>query len=62
MRETAKLAFGREISHVFLLHLGAFSPVILPDLFALLEKEGFQLTTLEDAQSDPVYAIDPDLA
>lgn len=61
-RETAKLAFGREISHVFLLHLGAFSPVILPDLFALLQKEGFQLTTLEDAQSDPVYAIDPDVA
>jgi len=61
-RETAKLAFGREISHVFLLHLGAFSPVILPDLLALIEKEGFQLTTLEDAQSDPVYAIDPDVA
>ncbi|APV52484.1 hypothetical protein BWI17_15785 [Betaproteobacteria bacterium GR16-43] len=61
-RETARMVFGREISHVLLLHLGAFSSTILPDLVALLRKEGFQLTTLEDAQSDPVYALDPDVA
>jgi peptidoglycan-N-acetylglucosamine deacetylase len=58
-REMAKLVYGREIKHVMLLHLGAFSPQILPSLFELLQKKGFELTTLEDAQSDPAYASDP---
>jgi peptidoglycan-N-acetylglucosamine deacetylase len=58
-REMAKLVYGREIKHVMLLHLGAFSPQILPSLFELLKKKGFELTTLEDAQSDPAYASDP---
>jgi peptidoglycan-N-acetylglucosamine deacetylase len=58
-REMAKLVYGRPIKHVLLLHLGAFSPQILPHLFELLQKKGFELTTLEDAQSDPAYASDP---
>jgi peptidoglycan/xylan/chitin deacetylase (PgdA/CDA1 family) len=58
-REMAKLVYGREIKHVMLLHLGAFSPQILPSLFELLKKKGFELTTLQDAQNDPAYASDP---
>jgi len=58
-REMAKLVYGREINHVLLLHLGAFSETILPPLFDLLKKKGFQLTTLEDAQSDAAYLTDP---
>ena len=58
-REMARRVFGRDINHVMLLHLGAFSPQILPELFALLKQKGFTLTTLEDAQSDPAYASDP---
>jgi peptidoglycan/xylan/chitin deacetylase (PgdA/CDA1 family) len=61
-RELAKRAFGREISHVLLLHLGAFSSTILPDLFDLLRQRGFKLVTLEEAQSDPAYQTDPDAA
>jgi peptidoglycan/xylan/chitin deacetylase (PgdA/CDA1 family) len=53
--------FGRDIHHVMLLHLGSFSPHILPDLFAVLKQEGFDIVTLEEAQSDPVYAQDPDI-
>ncbi|HKE93699.1 MAG TPA: hypothetical protein VKB34_05270, partial [Povalibacter sp.] len=49
-------------SHVLLLHLGAFSPEILPALLDLLEKKGFTLATLEEAQSDAVYTGDPDFA
>lgn len=61
-RQIAKTVFGREISHVLLLHLGAFSSRILPDLFDLLRQKGFNLVTLEEAQLDPAYDSDPDTA
>jgi len=59
-REMAKLVYGHDINHVLLLHLGAFSSSILPDVFDLLKKKGFQLVTLEEAESDPAYQSDPD--
>jgi peptidoglycan/xylan/chitin deacetylase (PgdA/CDA1 family) len=59
-RAMAKLVFGRDINHVLLLHLGAFSVNILPDLLDLLQKKGFHLVTLEEAQRDPAYRTDPD--
>jgi peptidoglycan/xylan/chitin deacetylase (PgdA/CDA1 family) len=61
-RQMAKLVFGREISHVLLLHLGAFSSTILPELFDLLHDKGLTLVTLEEAQSDAAYQADPDAA
>ncbi|MBC8024538.1 MAG: polysaccharide deacetylase, partial [Steroidobacteraceae bacterium] len=30
------------------------------DLLALLKKQGFEIVTLEEAQSDPIYETDPD--
>jgi peptidoglycan-N-acetylglucosamine deacetylase len=60
-RSQAKLIFGRDINYVLLMHLGAFSSTILPDAFDLLKKKGFQLVTLEEAESDPAYDIDPDV-
>jgi len=59
-REMAKLVYGHDINHVLLLHLGAFSSTILPDALDLLEKKGFTLVTLEEAESDPAYEGDPD--
>jgi peptidoglycan/xylan/chitin deacetylase (PgdA/CDA1 family) len=59
-REMAKLVYGHDINHVLLLHLGAFSSTILPDALDLLEKKGFTLVTLEEAESDPAYETDPD--
>jgi peptidoglycan/xylan/chitin deacetylase (PgdA/CDA1 family) len=58
-REMAKTLFGHEINYVLLLHLGSFSSTILPEALDLLKKKGFTLVTLEEAQSDPVYALDP---
>ncbi|MFZ0322418.1 MAG: polysaccharide deacetylase family protein [Candidatus Sulfotelmatobacter sp.] len=58
-REQAKLIYGREISYVLLMHLGAFSSTILPDALDLLKKKGFKLVTLEEAESDAVYEGDP---
>jgi peptidoglycan/xylan/chitin deacetylase (PgdA/CDA1 family) len=59
-REFAQLVYGHDINHVLLLHLGAFSSTILPDVLNLLEKKGFKLVTLEEAESDPAYETDPD--
>ena len=59
-REQAKLIYGREISYVLLMHLGAFSSSILPDALDLLKKKGFQLVTLEEAEKDEIYVGDPD--
>jgi len=60
-RSFSKQVWGRDINHVLLLHLGSFSSTILPDLFALLDREGFDIVTLEEAQSDPIYQSDPDI-
>lgn len=59
-RELAQMVYGHDISHVVLLHLGAFSSTILPDALGLMQKKGFNFVTLEEAESDPVYAGDPD--
>ncbi|SRR5579871_4783645 len=56
----AKLIYGHEINYVLLLHLGSFSSLILPDAFELLKKKGFQLVTLDEAESDEAYKGDPD--
>ena len=58
----SRAVFGRDIRHVMLLHLGSFSSHILPDLFAILDEEGFEIVTLEEAQKDPAYDYDPDFA
>ena len=61
-RELSRQVFGRDINHVVLLHLGSFSSHILPDLLKLFADEDYQIVTLEEAQSDPVYETDPDVA
>jgi peptidoglycan-N-acetylglucosamine deacetylase len=58
----SRAVFGRDIHHVMLLHLGSFSSHILPDLFEILDEEGFEIVTLEEAQKDPAYDYDPDFA
>ena len=61
-QEMASRIYGRDIAHVMLLHIGGFQTVMLPALLELLEQKGFRLVTLPEAQSDPVYAVDPDQA
>ncbi len=60
-RDNSRTVFGRDINHVMLLHLGAFSSHILPDLFGILDEEGFDIVSLEEAQQDPAYDYDPDI-
>jgi peptidoglycan/xylan/chitin deacetylase (PgdA/CDA1 family) len=61
-RAQAKLIYGRDISYVLLLHLGAFSGTILPEALDLLRKKGFTLVTLQEAESDAAYEDNPDVA
>jgi hypothetical protein len=58
--EMARLLYGRDIDHVVLLHLGAFTATILPSTLELLRNKGLSLVTLEEAQRDLAYASDPD--
>lgn len=57
-REMTHTLYGRDIPYVLLLHVGAFDARMLPKLVALLRERGFSFTTLEKAESDPVYSED----
>lgn len=57
-RDASQALLGRDISHVMLLHVGAFQIEMLPRLLDLLRERGFTLTTLEDAAGDTGYAPD----
>jgi peptidoglycan/xylan/chitin deacetylase (PgdA/CDA1 family) len=61
-REEARIAFGREIPNVLLLHATAFTTHMLPDLLALLRQQGFRFAALAEVEQDPAYAQDPDAA
>jgi peptidoglycan/xylan/chitin deacetylase (PgdA/CDA1 family) len=61
-RAMAKLIYGREIKHVLLLHIGGFETVMLPQLLDYLKQQNFKLITLPEAEKDPAYKSDPDLA
>jgi peptidoglycan/xylan/chitin deacetylase (PgdA/CDA1 family) len=60
-RAITKATLGRDIPHVLLLHIGAFTAHMLPQLIAQYRELGFSFTTLNQAQKDPFYAaaVDP---
>jgi len=60
-REDARQLYGRDVSHVMLLHVGSLHVLMLPRLLELLDQRGFELVTLDEAQKDPIYAEDPGL-
>ncbi len=61
-QKMSEAVYGRYIKHVMLLHIGAFGAVMLPQLLDLLQQSGFKLITLEEAETDPAYAIVPQVA
>lgn len=48
--------YGRQISHVLLIHEGAFTALMLPEVLTAFEEEGAHFVTLDQAQSDPAYS------
>lgn len=61
-REMARLVYGRDIRHVLLIHIGGFETVMLPRLLDSLKERGFRFVTLPEAEKDPAYESDPDMA
>ena len=55
-REEAQLAMGRDVKHVALFHIGGFTAAMMPEALALMRAHGVKFISLEDAESDPVYA------
>jgi peptidoglycan/xylan/chitin deacetylase (PgdA/CDA1 family) len=53
--------YGRDISYVLLMHIGAFDARMLPRLLNLYRSKGFQFVTLDDAEKDEFYRVDTDL-
>jgi peptidoglycan/xylan/chitin deacetylase (PgdA/CDA1 family) len=58
-QKEAKLIFGHDIQHVLLLHIGGFETVMLPRLLDLLQQKGFHFVTLQEAESDAAYQVNP---
>lgn len=58
-REEEQIAFGHEIPNVLLLHVTAFTSLMLPRLLDLLRREGFRFASLPKVEQDPAYSLDP---
>jgi peptidoglycan-N-acetylglucosamine deacetylase len=58
----SRRVYGREIPFVLLCHAGAFQAQTLPALLDLLKQRGFTFLGLGQAESDPAYASERDLA
>jgi hypothetical protein len=61
-RAMSKALTGRDIPYVLLMHLGAFDARMMPRLLQLYRQEGFGFVSLPQAQQDPFYRPDQDLA
>ena len=57
-RTMSKELYGRDISYVLLLHIGAFDARMLPRLLQLYRERGFTFIPLEQAEQDPFYRYD----
>lgn len=57
----AREGIGRRIRYVLLLHAGIATALWLGPLLRRLSEEGVQFITLEDALSDRVYEVDPNV-
>jgi peptidoglycan/xylan/chitin deacetylase (PgdA/CDA1 family) len=60
-RTLSQKLYGHDIPYVLLLHVGAFDAHMLPRLIALFRERGFEFVTLQQAESDPAYAFDPNI-
>jgi peptidoglycan/xylan/chitin deacetylase (PgdA/CDA1 family) len=61
-QKMAQQIFRRPIKHVLLMHVGAFDAAMLPQLLEQMKKQGFKFVTLEAAEADSAYELDPDAA
>ena len=60
-QQQSRALFGRDIPQIFLVHYSGFTAEVMPDLLAGLKRHGARFITLEEAQSDPVFDVDPEV-
>jgi len=48
-RKLAKILFGRDISHILLVHIGAMDAKAIDEMLTAYEREGVEFVTLEEA-------------
>ncbi|MFN4175642.1 polysaccharide deacetylase family protein [Phenylobacterium sp.] len=53
---------GRDIPYVLLMHLGAFDARMAPRLLALYRSKGVRFVSLAEAEADPFYRSDVEIA
>ena len=54
-RTLSQKTYGRDIPHVLLVHIGALTGEMMPQILAALDAEGAEYVRLKDAQADPAY-------
>lgn len=59
--QSSDFVFKKPISHILLLHFGAFDAAMLDQLLTAYEKKGVEFISLSEAVRDDVYGIDPGL-
>jgi peptidoglycan-N-acetylglucosamine deacetylase len=57
----ARLLMGRDIKHILLIHVGAFTTLSAQDVLASFKTDGVRFISLQAALEDPVYGINPGL-
>ena len=55
--KTGEKLFGRQISHILLLHANEVTSKNLDRLLEMFERNGYRFVTLENAMRDPVYVF-----
>ncbi len=57
----SRTLLGRSVAHVLLLHHNLINALFLRDVIRMFEKKGWTIIDAEDAFSDPVYSLRPDI-
>lgn len=60
-RELSLMLFNRDIKHVLLIHINAFTTDMLDELLTSYEKQGVKFISLKNALEDDVYKINRDI-
>ena len=60
-KANAKLLFNRDIPQILLIHVALFNTVTLDKILKHWRANGVQFVSLDEALSDPVYAINPNM-
>ena len=59
-RSLSRALYGRDVPYVLLTHISAYNARMMPRVLELYRREGFQFTTLAEAQRDSIYQRDMD--